>query len=43
MNKPKVVVTRRWPAEVESKLKALYDVQLNESDIAMSADELKIA
>lgn len=43
MNKPKVVVTRRWPVEVESQLKALYDVQLNESDIPMSADELKLA
>lgn len=43
MNKPKVVVTRRWPAEVEAQLKALYDVQLNESDIPMSADELKLA
>ena len=43
MNKPKVVVTRRWPAEVETQLKELYDVQLNESDIPMSADELKLA
>lgn len=43
MNKPKVIVTRRWPAEVESQLKALYDVQLNESDIPMNADELKLA
>lgn len=43
MNKPKVVVTRRWPAEVEAQLKALYDVQLNESDIPMTADELKQA
>lgn len=43
MSKPKVVVTRRWPAEVEAQLKSLYDVQLNESDIPMSADELKLA
>jgi len=43
MNKPKVVVTRRWPAEVETQLKTLYDVQLNESDVPMSADELKHA
>lgn len=43
MNKPKVVITRRWPAEVESRLKALYDVQLNESDIPMSAEALKFA
>ncbi len=43
MSKPKVIVTRRWPAEVETQLKALYDVQLNESDTPMSADELKLA
>lgn len=43
MSKPKVVVTRRWPAEVEAQLKSLYDVQLNEFDIPMSADELKLA
>jgi lactate dehydrogenase-like 2-hydroxyacid dehydrogenase len=43
MSKPKVVVTRRWPAEVEEKLTALYDVQLNENDIPMTADELKEA
>jgi lactate dehydrogenase-like 2-hydroxyacid dehydrogenase len=43
MNKPKVVVTRRWPAEVEAKLKELYDVTLNETDVPMTADELKQA
>lgn len=43
MSKPKVVVTRKWPAEVEEKLKALYDVQLNENDIPMTADGLKEA
>ncbi|NOT12802.1 MAG: D-glycerate dehydrogenase [Methylococcaceae bacterium] len=43
MDKPKVVVTRKWPAEVEATLTALYDVQLNEKDIPMSADQLKYA
>ncbi|GAB6141672.1 D-glycerate dehydrogenase [Methylosoma difficile] len=43
MSKPKVIVTRRWPVEVETQLKALYDVQLNASDTPMSADELKLA
>ena len=43
MNKPKIVVTRKWPAEVEAQLKELYDVQLNESDIPLTADELKLA
>ncbi|MEQ1559014.1 MAG: D-glycerate dehydrogenase [Methyloglobulus sp.] len=43
MNKPKVIVTRKWPSEVEARLKALYDVQLNETDVPMTADELKAA
>ena len=43
MSKPKVIVTRKWPAEVEAQLKALYDVQLNESDIPLSAEDLKLA
>ena len=43
MSKTKVLVTRKWPAEVEQKLTALYDVTLNESDIPLTADELKIA
>ncbi len=43
MSKPKVIVTRKWPAELEAELKALYDVQLNESDIPLTADELKLA
>jgi lactate dehydrogenase-like 2-hydroxyacid dehydrogenase len=43
MSKPKVIVTRKWPAEVEAQLTALYDVQLNENDIPMTADELKKA
>ena len=32
MNKPKVIVTRKWPAEVEAQLKEHYDVQLNKTD-----------
>jgi lactate dehydrogenase-like 2-hydroxyacid dehydrogenase len=43
MSKPKVLVTRKWPAEVEEQLQALYDVQLNEKDIAMSAADLQTA
>ena len=43
MSKPKVVVTRKWPAEVEAELRQLYDVTLNENDIPMTADELKRA
>jgi lactate dehydrogenase-like 2-hydroxyacid dehydrogenase len=43
MNKPKVIVTRKWPAEVEAQLKNLYDVELNESDKPMGVDGLKYA
>lgn len=43
MSKPKVIVTRRWPEVVENRLKELYDVQLNEDDHPMSAEELKNA
>lgn len=43
MSKFKVLVTRRWPAEVEAQLQALYDMQLNEDDHPMTTDELKDA
>jgi glyoxylate reductase len=43
MNKPKVLVTRQWPASAETKLRNLYDVTLNESDRPLTAEELKIA
>ncbi|MEH6358805.1 MAG: D-glycerate dehydrogenase [Pseudomonadales bacterium] len=43
MSKPKVIVTRRWPEAVETRLKELFDVQLNESDIPMTTAELQDA
>lgn len=43
MNKPKIVVTRQWPAAIEAKLMDLYDVQLNPTDKSMTVDELKRA
>lgn len=43
MSKPKVVVTRKWPKNVEDQLTALYDVQLNATDTPMSTEELKHA
>jgi lactate dehydrogenase-like 2-hydroxyacid dehydrogenase len=43
MTKPKIIVSRKWPAPIEEQLKALYDVQLNQSDVPMTADELKAA
>ncbi|OOO02263.1 MAG: Glycerate dehydrogenase [Chromatiales bacterium USCg_Taylor] len=43
MRKPKVIVTRRWPAEVEARLQDLYDVQLNAGDRPMTGAELQEA
>jgi lactate dehydrogenase-like 2-hydroxyacid dehydrogenase len=43
MNKPKVFITRRWPASVEEQLRNLYDVTLNETDRPLTADEFKAA
>jgi lactate dehydrogenase-like 2-hydroxyacid dehydrogenase len=43
VSKPKVIVTRHWPEVVENRLKELYDVQLNEDDQPMSAEQLKQA
>ncbi|MBA2492115.1 MAG: D-glycerate dehydrogenase [Gammaproteobacteria bacterium] len=40
MAKPKVIVTRKWPEAVEKKLKDRFDVTLNESDKALTADQL---
>lgn len=41
--KPRVVVTRRLPAEVERELAARFDVCLNDDDHPLSADELRQA
>ncbi len=43
MFKPKVIVTRKWPAAVEEKLKEHFDVQLNEDDIPMTTEQLQQA
>ena len=43
MSKPKVLVTRKWPAEVEAELKEKYDVTLNENDVALTIPELQEA
>ena len=40
MSKPRVVVSRKWPQEVESKMRELFDVQLNEEDIPMSVSQM---
>lgn len=41
--KPKVIVTRRWPAAVEQRLTELFDAELNRDDRAFSKTELKQA
>ena len=43
MTKPKVIVTRRWPEQVEAELKKSFDVDLNAVDRPLSEAELKDA
>lgn len=43
MAKPKVLLTRTWPADAEAKAKELFDVTLNADDHKMSVEELKDA
>ena len=43
MSKPKVVVTRRWPEEVEARLVGEFDARLNLDDRPMTKSELKDA
>jgi hypothetical protein len=43
MSKPKVIVTRRWPEAVETRLAEVFDVELNGSDRPMSQDQLRAA
>ena len=43
MSKPRLVVTRRWPSQVERHLEATYDVRLNADDRPMTAAELRAA
>ncbi|RUZ21623.1 D-glycerate dehydrogenase [Mesorhizobium sp. M7A.F.Ca.CA.001.04.1.1] len=43
MSKPKVIVTRRWPHEVEQRLGDHFDVTLNEADRPYEQQELRQA
>jgi lactate dehydrogenase-like 2-hydroxyacid dehydrogenase len=43
MAKPKAIVTRRWPKEVEEKLAELFDVELNRDDRPLNVGELQNA
>jgi len=40
---PRVIVTRRLPAEIDSRLNDLFDSQLNVNDVPMTREELKAA
>jgi len=41
--RPKILLTRRWTAEVEKHLAQQFDVTLNESDVPMDAARLRAA
>ena len=43
MAKPKLIVTRKWPAQVEAVLQQEFDVELNQTDKPLTAVELKAA
>ncbi len=43
MPKPKILLTRRWPAEVQQHLASRYDVTLNERDVLPGPQELRDA
>ena len=42
-NRPKVIVTRKLPDSIETRMAELFDVKLNLADKPMSADQLKTA
>ena len=39
MKKPKVLITRRWPEEVETRLLNHFDVSVNTDDVPLSQSE----
>jgi lactate dehydrogenase-like 2-hydroxyacid dehydrogenase len=43
MSRPKILLTRRWPAEVQNYLSAAYDVRLNEQDVLPGPEDLRAA
>ena len=40
MGKPKILVTRRLPAQVEARMATLFDARFNETDAPLSANDL---
>ena len=43
MSKPRVIVSRKWPEEVESRMQTLFEVQLNDTDTPMSVRQMQAA
>ena len=43
MSKPKIIVSRKWPEEVEARMQEIFDVQLNETDTPMSVERMQAA
>jgi len=43
MNRPKVIVSRKWPEEVEGRMQELFDVQLNKTDTPLTAVQMQAA
>jgi len=43
MSRPKILLTRRWPAQVQRYLSDRYDVTLNDKDILPGPEELRAA
>ena len=43
MSKPRVIVSRKWPEEVEGRMQELFDVRLNETDTPMSVSQMQDA
>ena len=42
-SKPKVILTRKLPETIETRMRELFDTTLNDSDKALSHEELEIA
>jgi len=42
-SKPKVILTRKLPETIETRMRELFDATLNDSDKALSRDELEMA
>jgi glyoxylate reductase len=43
MTRPRVLVTRRWPAAVEAKMAQAFDLHLNTSDVPLTQSDLRDA